>query len=177
MNRVKKGVFTMKSIFFKKKIDFLVGVGLILSASNAQAAVGSAGCGLGSLIFKDDIWWKQVFAATTNGTSANQTFGITSGTSNCSPGISANLQKQKDYIAANLSSLQREASQGNGNTVNGLASVFGCPTYSYNDFGTYSQSKYNEIFNSNDPYEIVLNVKNQLQKNSNLSKTCDIGSI
>jgi Protein of unknown function (DUF3015) len=167
----------VKSIFSKKKIILLSGAGLSLLASNAYAVVGSAGCGLGSLIFKEEIWWKQVLAATTNGSSANQTFGITSGTSNCAPGVSAKFQRQKDYIAANLSSLQREVPQGSGDTVKGFASVLGCPTSSYPDFGVYTQSNYNAIFNSNDPSAIVINVKSQLQKNVNLSKTCDIGSI
>jgi hypothetical protein len=154
----------------------LASAGLSLFASNAFA-VGSAGCGLGSIVFKEETWWKQVFAATTNGSSGNQTFAITSGTSNCAPGVSAKVQKQKDYVAANLSSLQREAAQGNGETVNGFASVLGCSSASYHDFGSYTQAKYNAIFNSNDPSAIVVNIKNEMQKNSNLSKTCDIGSI
>ena len=167
----------MKQVFSKKKIILLAGAALSLFASNAHAVVGSAGCGLGSLIFKEEIWWKQVLAATTNGSSANQTFGITSGTSNCASGVSAKTQKQKDYVAANLSSLQREVAQGNGDTVKGFASVLGCPSSAYNDFGVYTQSNYNAIFNSNDPSAIVINVKNELQKNPNLSKTCEIGSI
>ncbi len=167
----------MMSLFSKKKVILLAGAGLSLFASNAHAVVGSAGCGLGSLIFKEEIWWKQVLAATTNGTSGNQTFGITSGTSNCAPGVSAKTQKQKDYVAANLSSLQREAAQGNGETLKGFASVLGCPASAFNEFGAYTQSNYNVIFNSNDPSAIVINVRNQLQKRVSLSKTCDIGSI
>ena len=48
---------------------------------SASASVGSAGCGLGSLVFTDNEWWMQVLAATVNSTGV-QTFGITSGTSN-----------------------------------------------------------------------------------------------
>ena len=43
---------------------------------------GSAGCGLGSLVFKQNDG-TQILAATTNGTFGSQTFGITFGTSNC----------------------------------------------------------------------------------------------
>src|SRR5690348_11977029 len=48
---------------------------------------GMAGCGLGSLVFgPNDAPVAQVLAATTNGTFASQTFGISSGTSNCFSG-------------------------------------------------------------------------------------------
>lgn len=167
----------MMNIFSKKKVFLLAGTGLSLFAFKAHAVVGSAGCGLGSILFNEEVWWKQVFAATTNGSFGNQTFGITSGTSNCASGIFSKTQKQKDYVAANLSSLQREVAQGSGDTVKGFASVFGCPASSYHDFGKYTQSNYNAIFNSNDPSMIVVNVKHELQKNSNLAKTCDVGSI
>ncbi|HMX95743.1 MAG TPA: DUF3015 family protein, partial [Elusimicrobiota bacterium] len=43
------------------------------------------GCGLGYVLFgnNDNTPVMQILAATTNGTSANQTFGMTSGTSGC----------------------------------------------------------------------------------------------
>src|SRR5437868_47659 len=48
---------------------------------------GMAGCGLGSLLFGPvNEPFAQVLAATTNATFATQTFGITSGTSNCVSG-------------------------------------------------------------------------------------------
>ncbi|RYZ63378.1 MAG: DUF3015 domain-containing protein, partial [Proteobacteria bacterium] len=44
---------------------------------------GTAGCGLGNMILGKE---NQVFAATTNGTLGNQSFGITFGTLNCEGG-------------------------------------------------------------------------------------------
>ena len=49
----------------------------LFSTSVFAAQYGSAGCGLGSLVFSPGTDWKQIFAATTNGTFASQTFGIT----------------------------------------------------------------------------------------------------
>src|SRR6186713_935077 len=69
------------------KFVCMLGLGLFFTSANAAAdGYGPAGCGLGSMIFEPDSGFTQVFAATTNGTSGNQTFGITSGTSNCDPG-------------------------------------------------------------------------------------------
>ena len=56
--------------------------GLKGSESGGAAKYGPAGCGLGSMIFDPDSGFTQIFAATTNGTSGNQTFGISTGTSN-----------------------------------------------------------------------------------------------
>src|SRR5690606_10475644 len=51
----------------------------------AAGGHGPAGCGLGTeVVFKNaNQWWQHVLAATTNGTSGNQTFGMTSGTLGC----------------------------------------------------------------------------------------------
>ena len=58
--------------------------GITLASSSAFAGYGAAGCGLGSFVFGDNnSWWAQTLGATTNGTSGSQTFGITTGTSNC----------------------------------------------------------------------------------------------
>src|SRR6266511_1273208 len=48
---------------------------------------GAAGCGLGAMAFKDQPGGIQIIAATLNDICANQTFGITFGTSNCGPSL------------------------------------------------------------------------------------------
>ena len=66
-------------------------VGVLFTASAARAqqgGYGMAGCGLGSLLFgNDNTTLMQILAATTNGLFGSQTFGITSGTSNCTAGL------------------------------------------------------------------------------------------
>ncbi len=66
-----------------KKI-LLVLLGLFFVSSNAFAAgYGDAGCGLGSMLFGNSPGkGSQILAVTTNGTGM-QSFGISSGTSNC----------------------------------------------------------------------------------------------
>lgn len=135
-------------------------------------AVGSAGCGLGSIVFSGNSWWKQLLAVTTNGTFFSQTFGITSGTSNCAPGLFGDAQKQENYIVTNLTSIQREAAQGRGEELNGLATMLGCEQISFDDFGVYTQEKYSSIFNTNDTHQILINLKVEMQKNNNLSNSC-----
>lgn len=86
---------------------------------------GSAGCGLGSMIFEPDESFVQIFAATTNGTSWTQTFGITSGTSNCDTG-GGSARSVETFIAANRAALAVEAARGRGETISSLSSLAAC---------------------------------------------------
>lgn len=106
-------------------------VGLSLLAVQATcfggARYGAAGCGLGSLVIGSDPGYGQVFAATTNGSSYSQTFGITSGTSNCIPmSHEAAFNQQKHFVDSNLASLASEMAQGNGEMIVAFSQTFGC---------------------------------------------------
>jgi hypothetical protein len=94
------------------------------STEGGAAKYGTAGCGLGSLIFSPGSGFTQIFAATTNGSSANQTFGITSGTSNCDTGPSS--ATAKNYVQANRVALAKDISRGKGATLSALSEVAGC---------------------------------------------------
>ncbi len=109
---------------------FVVAVA-VLAASGPLAApksvggkYGTAGCGLGSLAFQNQPGGVQILAATTNGTSANQTFGITSGTSNCEPGLLA--QGTKNFVDANREVLAKDAARGEGEAIGALAVLNQC---------------------------------------------------
>lgn len=113
---------------------------------------GAAGCGLGSLIISANGKLSQLFASTTNATFGSQSFGITTGTSNCNArGFFGMRQKQKDFIVANFSTLERESAQGTGKSLEGLASLMGCQAQNYSEFGSVVQSNYQNIFANKDP--------------------------
>lgn len=86
---------------------------------------GAAGCGLGSMVFGNKPGIVQVLAATTNGTSASQTFGITSGTSNCDSG-SGGTASTKVFVAANRDALVKDIARGSGETIKNVALLNGC---------------------------------------------------
>ena len=166
----------MKNIFKSFIVFAAFGLGSLFAIQSASA-VGSAGCGLGSVVFSGNEWWKQELAVTTNATFGSQTFGITSGTSNCAKGLFGQIQKQKDYVAANLSSLQREGAQGTGDSLNGLAAVLGCSTPDFSAFGSYTQAHYGAVFNTNSSDNVLDNIKSQVQKDDFLSNACPLASI
>lgn len=90
-------------------------------------AAGDAGCGLGSLVFSGSGKLTQLFAVTTNGSFGSQTFGITSGTSNCSSKGLVQVEKQIEYfVEINQEDLTREMAQGRGEKLSTLAALNGC---------------------------------------------------
>jgi DUF3015 family protein len=93
--------------------------------TNTGRGYGPAGCGLGSLIFEPNSGFTQVFAATTNSTFGSQTFGITSGTSNCvdTTGGSASA---KAFIETNRPAIAKDIARGQGETINSLTRLGGC---------------------------------------------------
>ena len=69
--------------------------------------------------------FSQVFAATTNGTSGSQTFGISSGTSNCD-GTGEGAASARNFIETNREALAKDIARGSGETVANLAAIAGC---------------------------------------------------
>lgn len=64
-------------------------------------------------------------AATTNGTFGSQTFGITTGTSNCQDRLTGRLSV-KVFIETNKEALAKDISRGQGETLKNLATIAGC---------------------------------------------------
>lgn len=120
----------------------------VFSSSVMAAGYGDAGCGLGSMVLGSDPGFTQVFAATTNGTFGSQTFGITSGTSNCSKGSKA----ATEFIEANKTGLKNDAARGNGETLASLAEIYGINNTQC--FGQTVQKHFSTIFQSENSEEI-----------------------
>ncbi|HEY6876733.1 MAG TPA: DUF3015 family protein [Polyangiales bacterium] len=106
---------------------------------------GTAGCGLGSIIFKDKPGFIQVVAATFNGTFGNQTFAISSGTSNCGKSEPAQAAAQA-FIQTNREAFAKDAARGRGETISNLSTLAGCANPAA--VGTLLQSEFNTIFPS-----------------------------
>lgn len=116
---------------------------ILLSAGTAMAGYGSAGCGLGAVLLGDKAGFMQVFAATTNASFYSQTFGITSGTSECGAGP-AKVGKVEHYLETNRAAFAKDAARGSGDTLVGLSKVAGCANPAL--VGKAMQKNYSEIF-------------------------------
>ena len=101
------------------------GVLSIASVATADAKYGMAGCGLGSMLFGNEPGIIQVLAATTNGTSGNQTFGITTGTSNCED-TGGGSASAKAFVETNRDAFAKDVARGTGETISSLTTLAGC---------------------------------------------------
>ncbi len=97
----------------------------VMALMTSTLFAGNVGCGLGNKIIKNqDSVLMQVFAVTTNGTSGNQTFGITSGTSGCAkPAKFVSNDKAVDFVEKNMDALAMDISNGKGESLDTLATL------------------------------------------------------
>lgn len=142
--------------------------------ASAAFAQNDAGCGLGSMVFKDNKKVHQVLAATTNGI-GGQTFAISTGTSNCSAqGFVLNEKRIQHFAEANKSDLTREMAQGQGEKLAVLAALYGCNNS--DSFGQMTQANYNQIVTSPEmnSVEMVNNLNSQVANNTALAQSCSL---
>ena len=128
----------------KKIISLIAAIGL----TTVVYANENTGCGLGSLIIKNqNSVALQVLAATTNGTSGNQTFGITSGTSNCAkPNNFVSNDKLNRFVSENMDELAMDISAGKGETLETVAKLMNVENNA--EFSAKLQANFSNIYTS-----------------------------
>jgi len=116
--------------------------------TTAAFANPNTGCGLGSqVITNQDSVLMQVFAATTNGTSGNQTFGITSGTSGCAkPAKFVSNDKANEFVAGNMDLLALDMSNGGGEALTTLATLLNVSNPE--TFASVLQANFEKVYTS-----------------------------
>ena len=105
------------------------------------------GCGLGNTVITNpDSAVLYSLQATTNGTSGNQTFGITSGTSGCKKVKFVMNERAQEFVASNMDILAKEIAKGHGESVDTLAELLLVEDKA--EFAWALQSNYNSIYTS-----------------------------
>jgi hypothetical protein len=133
---------------------------------------GMAGCGLGTYVFSGKGNWPQLFAATTNGTSINQSFGISTGTLNCDPANGSGSQAAAAFIYANREALEKDIARGNGETLSSLTHVLGCSNGSV--VGRKLQGNFGKIFPSQDVStdQVVKSIMGEVRIDPSIAAQC-----
>lgn len=133
-----------------------VGFVVALIPSLALAKGGNhpmAGCGLGYVLFGngDNQPVMQILAATTNGTSASQTFGMTSGTSGCTEDGAVKFVKEAEVFAeVNMKDLSRDMANGRGEYLSAFARLLGVKADKQAEFGAFVRENYGALVPSGD---------------------------
>jgi hypothetical protein len=160
-----------------------LGIGAVAAflLTGTQAAVaqdaspyGMAGCGLGSLVFKEN-GFVQVFAATTNATFGTQTFGITSGTSNCvKAGVVKADKEQEAFVESNLDNLERDMAAGGGEYLAAFATLLGCEESVQPELYSFAQNSYASVFPNDHTtaQQALYGFKVQASQNEAFARSC-----
>ncbi|HFE32168.1 MAG TPA: DUF3015 domain-containing protein, partial [Gammaproteobacteria bacterium] len=108
------------------------------------------GCGIGTQIFKGQSGlFAHTLAATTNGSTYNQYFGLTSGTLECNPtAVVSNEFERVNFVAANLDNLSQEMAQGAGSHMQTLAALYDIAPADRAQFYQLTQRKMPQLLDS-----------------------------
>ncbi|WP_144393764.1 DUF3015 domain-containing protein [Pleionea sediminis] len=148
----------------------LIGALVISVSSFTFASETGPGCGLGSQVFKGKKGvFSHVLAATTNGTSGNQTFGMTSGTLGCD--ANQTIQVASLYMDSNVDKVAAEMSIGKGESLNALAELLGVDAKHKAHFNQLLKENFNQVFASEETTsnEAINNIVALMEKDSILN--------
>lgn len=136
-----------------KKVLLGLALSVVITGSAfAGQAHTNTGCGLGTLLWEnkaDNSILFEILQSTTNGTSGSQTFGITSGTSDCQkPSKIAQNEKLNTFVQANMDSLAQDIAAGKGETLDTFAEMLGVAPGQNAAFNAKLQANFGKIFTS-----------------------------
>lgn len=104
----------------------LIASAILTVAPVAAQADGASGCGWGAMLFDGSSGLApHVVAVTTNGTSGNNTFGMTSGTNGCTTNETIRYRGTKKMVDANMERMVEDVARGGGETLEAVAVLFG----------------------------------------------------
>ncbi|MCR4347968.1 MAG: DUF3015 domain-containing protein [Sulfuricaulis sp.] len=151
-----------------------VAVAGLFSTGAMAAGENNIGCGWGSKVFDGQRGIApQVLGATTNGTSGNQTFAITSGTSGCTQdGVVKSNWKTAMFIDGNKEKLARDMSTGSGESLESLAKLIGVEDQHKAAFFQTTKDNFAHIFSTDNSStdQVLASLKQVLASDSELAQ-------
>ncbi len=157
-----------------KKMSLLLATLLLPAAAMAAGENNIGSCGWGSKVFAGQRGVApQVLGATTNGTSGNQTFAITSGTSGCTQdGAVSSTWKTAMFIDGNKEKLAQDMSKGSGEALQSLAQLIGVKDADKAAFFRATKENFAQIFGSDaaSADQIAAGLKQVLAADSTLAQ-------
>ncbi|HEJ6258191.1 TPA: DUF3015 domain-containing protein, partial [Pseudomonas aeruginosa] len=114
-----------------------------------------------------------VVAATTNGTSGNNTFGMTTGTNGChTNGALSYGGKPLLVLGSMMDELSEDMAKGNGEALTTYAVVLGVQPQDREHFAAVTHEHFSEIFNKSDATaaDVYANTQAILKQDARLAK-------
>lgn len=139
------------------------------------ATYGMAGCGLGSMVFRENARSSQWLASIINEAIIPQSLPITTGTSNCFDIDEEQSQAEQEiFIDTNFHTLKTDVVRGDGETLRAYADLVGCYKDDlYDTFASLSQGQYGFIFSDSLPQSVAERFRDSLKRSRALKTRCD----
>ena len=127
-----------------KKI--IIGLALLTASSTAMAvAPGGSGCGWGNMLFEGQSGPIHFLATTTNGTSGNKTFGMTTGTNGCSLD-GALTYGGSSMVSSIMGEFTEDVARGQGDALDTVAVIYGVEKQDRDTFAKVMHENFAVIF-------------------------------
>lgn len=149
--------------------------GAVLFAASSAAfaeAPGGPNCGWGNMLFKGQSGLAAHFlASTTNGTSGNATFGMTSGTNGCSTDGKLTYGG-KAMVGAMFDEFSADVAVGQGDALTAVAVAYGVAQEDRAAFATLAHQNFSVLFPSEDVTadEVVATLETLMKADADLAK-------
>ena len=121
---------------------------LLVATGGTSFADNGPGCGLGQQVFAGQTGLAaHVLAATTNGSSSNQLFGLSFDSLGCNGETVVTAEFQRDvFVASNYDNIARDAAQGGGDHLQSLAQLMQMQAQDAERFYELAQVNYDTLF-------------------------------
>ena len=164
-----------------KKMMFAFVAVAFVSGMVYAGTQNDAGCGLGSLVFKENNVPQQILAGTTNNSISPQSSAITTGTSGCTAANGGSKSaraewRQERFATQNWRDLNRQMASGGGEYVSTLSKLMGCSKKSQGAFAHFAQTHYSSITGGPKavPSQVIKGLRKALARDPNMSLSCSL---
>ena len=157
-----------------KKSLMMVASLALTSAFTVNAAETAAGCGLGAMVMDGKSGkGANIAAAILNNLVIPNTFFMTTGDGlmGCDPTRTVQReQAKKIFVATNMDKLTIDAAKGQGDHLDALAYLIGVEDQDLAAFQKLSQSRFESVFEADQPEQILAALDQAMLSDSALSK-------
>ena len=150
-------------------------IGLALAAASASSfavAPGGSNCGWGNMLFDGQSGFGPHFlASTTNGTSGNATFGMTSGTNGCSTAEPLTYGGTPMFGAL-MDEFSKDVARGDGEVLSAVAVSLGVEVDDRAHFKAVMHENFNTLFPTADVTadDVMASIQSLMKQDETLAK-------
>lgn len=149
--------------------------GLVLLSASSVALADAAGgpnCGWGNMLFEGQSGTgAHILGLTTNGTSGNNTFGVTTGTNGCSSSGTLTYGGAS-MVGSIMGEFSEDVARGDGDAMNAVAVAYGVDKQDRDTFAKVMHENFATIFPNEDvtAEDMIASIEKVMKADATLAK-------